>query len=38
MECECVAFPFKEYIFMYDKAQAWSVYTALHNRGGGGGR
>ena len=35
MECECVAFPCKEYIFMKDKNPwRWSVYTALHNREG----
>ena len=35
MQCECVAFPCKEYIFMKDKVPwRWSVYTALHNREG----
>ena len=30
MQCECVAFPSKEYMFMKDKAPwRWSVYTAL---------
>ena len=35
MQCECVAFPCKEHIFMKDKApRRWSVFTALHKRGG----
>ena len=35
MQCECVAFPCKEYIFMKDKDPwRWSVYTALHNTEG----
>ena len=35
MQCECVAFPCQEYIFMKGKAPwRWSVYTALQNRDG----
>ena len=35
MQCECVAFSSKEYIFMKDKAPwRWSVYTALYNERG----
>ena len=35
MQCKCVAFPSKEYIFIKDKTPwRWSVYTALPNREG----